>query len=103
MAVAAADPAVPVVDAQFTTLISADVSAAINSFLLGFVVTASAVTTPTPHVPAALLVWHYVMTLRSLAHMHTPCILAFCIALYDVFVMTKAKKISAKWHAEPVI
>lgn len=68
MAVAAGDATVLVVDAEFCTLIAADLATAIDRLLLGVCMHACATRAAQLYVPSSVGVWHDVMRLWPLAH-----------------------------------
>lgn len=68
MAIAGGNAPVLVMNAQFGPLVTADLAATRDSFLHGFMMAAGALGTASLYVPAAVGVWHDMMTFRSFAH-----------------------------------
>lgn len=72
VAVATGDPTVSVMDAQFSALIAADLTATIDGFLLGFEVAAGATGATPLDVPAPFRVWHDMVAIWFFAHVLSP-------------------------------
>lgn len=72
MAVTICNPAIFVVDTQFSSLIAANLATAIDSFPLGVAVAAWAACSTAYDVPSALRTWDD-MVLVPVAHAQPPC------------------------------
>lgn len=78
MAIATRNPTVPVVDAQLSRLVAANLAGSVNSDTLRFEVAARPFGSPAPHIPSAFGIWNDVVCFWS-AFRHFSILLAIRI------------------------